>query len=205
MDRALIITLPLVTALIGWLTNKLAIYMLFHPRQAIKIGPWRWQGLIPRRQQDIAAQAGEIVEKELLQDHVLAREMRNMDFGPQLHDFVDELVGKAMVERIRGIPFVGGFLNDGLVNQMVTMAKEEVDNHSEKFLDRVVGEVETQIKVRGIVEERLAQLDLVHLEKLVHRIAGREFRAIEWLGGILGLLIGLVQLGILLVNGSLSW
>jgi len=205
MDRALIITLPIVTALIGWLTNKLAIYMLFHPRKGIKIGPWTWQGLIPRRQQDIATQAGEIVEKELLQDHVLGREMRNMDFGPQLHEFVDELVGKALVGRIRGIPFVGSFLNDGLVDQMVTMAKEEVDNHSDKFLDRVVTRVEAQIKIRGLVEERLAKLDLDHLEKLIHRIAGKEFRAIEWLGGILGLVIGLVQLGVLLANGSLGW
>ena len=54
-----LILIPIISALIGWLTNWVAIRMLFHPRKPILIGNFKLQGLIPRRQPDIAEQAAD--------------------------------------------------------------------------------------------------------------------------------------------------
>lgn len=65
--------LGMIGASVGFLTNYIAIQMLFqpeHPRQAhwirfLTLGLWR-QGLVPKRRQELALRIGEMVERELL-------------------------------------------------------------------------------------------------------------------------------------------
>ncbi|MCB1122789.1 MAG: DUF445 family protein [Verrucomicrobiae bacterium] len=201
MDNLVIFSLPIVSALIGWITNKLAIWMLFHPKKPINILGFRWQGLIPRRQKEIAGQTGEIIEKEILQKHLLAESLREMDLLPHFHDFVDQLVGVALAGRLRAMPLIGRFLNDSMIRQFTDMAKAEVDDHAVPFMEKIAGDVEQKVHVKQLVEDRINALDLDDLERLVHRIAAKEFRRIELLGGVLGFLIGLVQLGLLFATG----
>jgi len=60
---------PAVGGLIGYLTNYIAIKMLFHPHKAVYIGKWRvplTPGLIPKEQANIARSIGEVISRELL-------------------------------------------------------------------------------------------------------------------------------------------
>lgn len=205
MDKLVIFSLPLISALIGWLTNKLAVRMLFQPKTPVNLLGFRWQGLIPRRQAEIAEQTGDIIEKEILQKHLLAASLREMDLQPHFHAFIDQLVGVALMGRLRTMPFIGGFLNDSLVEQFTEMAKAEVDNHATPFIEKVASEVENKVHVKQLVRDRINALDLDELERLVHRIAAKEFRRIEILGGALGFLIGLAQLALLWATGHVAF
>jgi len=204
MDLVLIYSLPFVTALIGWFTNKVAVKMLFHPKNPVAIIGFKWQGLIPRRQAEIAKETGEIVEKELLQAHLLSSSLREMDLQPHFHEFIDEVVSKGLVQQLQSMPLIGSFLNDSLVDQFLGMAKQEVDKQSGPFIEKIAGDVEKQVQVRQLVEDRINALDLNELERLVHRIAAKEFRRIEFLGGLLGFIIGLAQLGLLVLSGNFN-
>ncbi|NLD91879.1 MAG: DUF445 family protein [Fibrobacter sp.] len=42
--------------------------------------------------------------------------------------------------------------------------------------------------------------DLVKFESIIYNIANKELKAIEYLGGVLGFVVGLVQLGIVLLG-----
>ena len=55
-----------------------------------------------------------------------------------------------------------------------------------------------EIKVSKIVEDKVNEFDLDQLEEMIREVSSPELRAIEILGGVLGLFIGLVQDGILL-------
>lgn len=204
MDQFVIYSLPIVTALIGWFTNKVAVWMLFHPKQPVSVLGFRWQGLIPRRQSEIAAQTGEVIEQEILQQHLLSQSLREMDLQPHFHEFIDELIGKALVAKLKAMPLVGNFLNDGMVQQFTEMAKAEMDNHAGPLVDKIAADVESQIQVKQLVEARIKGLDLDELERLIHKIASKEFRRIELLGGLLGFLIGLIQLLLLYWTGHIS-
>ena len=60
------------TAAIGYLTNWIAIEMLFRPYKPVK---WLWiwpQGLIPRNQRQIGEKAGEAIRSELLDPEKIA-------------------------------------------------------------------------------------------------------------------------------------
>lgn len=59
----------IVAAVVGGVTNHVALQMMFHPRKAVYIGRWRipfTPGLILKRKPDIAASLGEIVSEYLI-------------------------------------------------------------------------------------------------------------------------------------------
>lgn len=195
-------TLPLVSALIGWATNKLAILMLFRPRRSRQFLGIRLHGLIPRRQGQIAESVGEIVETQLLSQHVLQAEVRQINLEPHLAEYVNRLVYQRIGPRLTRIPLFGRMVNDRLLAQIERMALDEMRRESRPALERFAAEAEKHLPVRRIVEDRVRLFDIHQLEAVVYRLAAREFKQIEILGGVLGFLIGLVQLFLLLLTGT---
>ena len=67
---------PLIGAVIGYITNDIAIRMLFRPRRAKYIFGFRLPftpGLIPKEKARIAASIGEAVSKNLMNREVLEK------------------------------------------------------------------------------------------------------------------------------------
>ena len=52
----LFLTVPLITAFIGYITNWAAVKMVFHPRQPWGVGPLKWQGIVYRLAPKFAAE-----------------------------------------------------------------------------------------------------------------------------------------------------
>ena len=72
---------PVVGGVIGYLTNYIAIKMLFHPHKAVYIGKWRvpfTPGLIPKEQGNIAKSIGWVISSDLLNEDTL-REVLTSD------------------------------------------------------------------------------------------------------------------------------
>ena len=84
MDFWDIITGPLIGALIGYATNLIAVKMLFHPYNPIKIGKWTLPftpGIVPKRKKHLAVAVGNAVGNRLftgedLKDLLLAEETK---------------------------------------------------------------------------------------------------------------------------------
>jgi len=69
-----IIIMPLLGGLIGYITNEIAIRMLFHPRKAIYIGRWKLPftpGLIPQQKERLANSVGNVISSQLLNTDTL--------------------------------------------------------------------------------------------------------------------------------------
>ncbi|MCL6583108.1 MAG: DUF445 family protein [bacterium] len=56
-----IVSIPFISALIGWFTNYLAVRMIFHPYQPLGLGPLKIQGLVPKRREELAISIGKTV------------------------------------------------------------------------------------------------------------------------------------------------
>lgn len=199
----LLLAFPLIGAGIGWLTNRLAIQMLFRPREPLRIPGFRLQGLIPRRQAELAVRVGEIVETELFNQHLIRNEIRKMDLKPYLDQLAANIVWDRLAPKLRQIPLLGNFVNDRLLYNLNKLALEALAGETEPLLEKVSGEVEKHIAVRRIVEEKIHQFDLDQLEAIVRKLAHQEFRRIELLGAVIGFLVGAIQ-SILLVLAQLT-
>ena len=197
-------SIPLISALIGWGTNRLAIQMLFHPRESRRILGFRIQGLIPRRHAEIAEKAGDIVARELVQGHHLRNEIEGIDLQPILDEAVTNLVWDRLGPRLKALPFIGGMVNDSLLAKLHTLAAEEMSREAVKIKAKVAEHAETQIDIQRMVRERVDAFELNKLEEVVWSLAGREFRQIEYLGAILGFVIGCVQVGLVVATQHLG-
>ena len=65
----LLYLIPFISAFIGWITNWIAIKMLFHPKDPKRILGVTFHGIFPKRQQQFATKLGAVVatcEKLLL-------------------------------------------------------------------------------------------------------------------------------------------
>lgn len=192
-----LLMLPVISAFIGYITNVVAIKLLFWPREPVNLLFFELYGVLPKRRMDIARSAGEMVEEKLL----------------SLDDLFDKIdtpeVREDLIDRLRVIIKARlGSMMPGFVPDKVTRMIEDVlDRIIRQEADDIVRQViqsgqeylNKEVKVKQIVEDRINQLDLQQLEEMIREIASTELKFIEVLGGVLGFIIGLVQVAILLV------
>jgi len=201
----LLILTPLITAGIGWLTNWVAIQMLFHPRVPMRVFFWKWQGLIPRRQQQLAAEAAEIIEREILQQHMILHEIRKIELGPHLQDAAHTIVWERIGPQLRAIPLLGGFINDSTLAKFEVIAAASMQEEAGPLMEKVATQFEASVNLKQMIEENIAAFDLDRLETIVNHVAKREFRTIERLGAVLGFIIGCIQVALFVATGSIQF
>lgn len=198
-------SIPFITAFIGWLTNWVAIKMLFRPQNPSRfMGLFPWQGLIPKRRNELAEQIAEVIERELISNHVIRDRISQVNITPQLSATVSRLVRERLATKLRDIPLVGNFINDKAIDSLERMALEEVAQEGPLLMSKVADQFESHFDVRNLVKTRIHAFDLDRLEAIVNEVALREFRTIERLGAILGFTIGCAQLGLLAVSNALG-
>ena len=201
----LLILTPFITAGIGWLTNWVAIQMLFHPRQPVRVFIWKWQGLIPRRQQQLAEEAAEIIEREILQQHMILHEIRKIELGPYLEDAAHKIVWERIGPQLKAIPLLGGFINDGTLAKFEVIASASMKEEAGPLMEKVATQFEASVNLKQIIEDNIAAFDLDRLEDIVNQVASREFRTIERLGAVLGFIIGCIQVVLFGATGSIQF
>jgi uncharacterized membrane protein YheB (UPF0754 family) len=187
---------PLLTAAIGWFTNWVAIKMLFHPRKPLCFPGFTWQGLIPRRQQQLAQEAAEIIEREILQQHSIQEEIRKIELGPDLEAAAHTLVWERIGPQLQAIPLLGGFINDAMLAKFEVIATAEIKKEAAPLIEKVATRFESSVDLKQMIETNIAAFDLDRLETIVNQVAQREFRTIERLGALLGFIIGLIQVAL---------
>lgn len=192
MDRALWL-LPIVGALIGWLTNEVAVRMLFRPKNPVPIplSGLTLQGVLPRRHADLAESIGKTVADDLLPATEL---IDRLDVGALRTDLVTA-VADHVDNRLQGVArLLPGNLRTRLSGYLREVVEREADTFMEAVLVEVRERVASHIDVQEIVTEKMLQLNLDELEVLARRIAGKELQAIVIFGAVLGFLIGLLQM-----------
>lgn len=87
-----ILFMVIVGAIIGGVTNSLAIKMLFRPYNPIYIRNWRLPftpGLIPKRRKDLAVQLGKLVVNYLLTPESFQKKLRGKDLQNDLTKYIE--------------------------------------------------------------------------------------------------------------------
>lgn len=75
---------------------------------------------------------------------------------------------------------------DELVNTVVSLYKTAITNHLPKILE--------SIDISRIVRDRINEMDMDETEKLILQVMNKELRAVVWLGALLGMIMGCVNI-----------
>lgn len=193
-----LIAIPLIGAFIGWITNVLAIRLLFRPYEPVRMPLTQWQlyGLIPKRRRELAATIGAVVEENLFSVEDFLGFLEDTDTKDKLFDSTLEVVKTTVMERLPR--FLPSYVKDILANLLEEVLAKELPVMLDRLGANISQEMRSQINLRQIIEDRINALDIRMLERLVLDVAGRELGHIEIMGGVLGFLIGLVQAGLAL-------
>ena len=188
--------IPLISALIGYLTNVIAIKLLFWPVKPVNIAGFKIQGLLPKRQTEIAASLGILIEEQLLSLEDLFIQADTPLIRQQL---TEKLVSTVLARMSAMLP---RFTPNRLVQAILDLTEKMIRQETPAVINEVLADgkayLQENIKIKSIIEEKIIDLDFLELEDIVKGVSTSEIRFIEVLGGILGLMIGLVQVLILL-------
>lgn len=191
------LSIPIISGLIGWLTNWLAVRMIFRPRRAVRILGFEIIGLIPKRRSDLARKIGETVEQELLSHRDIEQAVNNPAFHSEIGRVLRVKIDEFMLKYLGSNPLIAMFLTGEVASSIKEALVSEIEKMIPQTLEMVLGKLEDRLDFKHIVQSKIEQFELEKLETIIHSIAARELKAIEILGGVLGFAVGLVQLGIL--------
>ena len=195
MPEEIVFALPVIAAGIGWITNFLAVKMLFHPKSEVKLLGLRIQGVFPKRQAALAQKLGDIVSEELFSIKEVTGKIENMTTS---EDFLKSLSGKVektLSEKLlKAFPMLSMFLNDEMMAKVSGLFLSELKELLVDLSKLLSNKLESEIDVRQTVKEKVENFSSDKLEGMLYSIMKKEFRFIELVGAFLGFAIGTVQL-----------
>lgn len=194
----IIYTLPIIAALTGWITNYIAIKMLFHPREKKKFLFFEVQGIFPKRQKVLAEKLGKIVASELFSFEDVKSALKNPKNLEGVSQIIDEKLDDFLENRImESMPMLYVFMSDEMRVKIKETLQAELQLMLPDLIDRFAGRIEEQIDVEKTVYEKVVNFSTDKLEGILYAIMSKEFKFIEILGGVLGFIIGLIQVALL--------
>lgn len=188
-----LIILATVGALIGWTTNVIAIKLLFRPIEPVRLPLTNLtlQGLMPKRKREIAKNIGETVENELVSiEEIIDKMIEGSD-----KTMIIEALKKRIMElaEMKMPPFVPSAMKGMIMSFIGDTIDENADEMINEISEKIVHEATEKVSIALIIEEKINAFPFEKLEEIILGIAKKELKHIEYLGGVIGFVIGIVQ------------
>ena len=214
-----LLAIPLINGGIGWVTNALAIRMLFGPLERVGVGPLGWQGVIPAHAARMAGICVDLMTRSLLDlDAVFARIQPGRvseKVGPVFERRAELIAEQVIATRYPRLwETVPRRVRHGTLERL----KKEIPRAVEQVMGRVQEDITRYLDLKTLVVHAFLHNKGLLID-LFQRCGGREFRFISRSGLGFGLLFGGVQaviwqffspwwllpLGGLLVGWATNW
>ena len=188
-----VLILSIIGALIGWLTNIIAIKLIFRPLTPIRFPVLNieLQGLIPKRRSEIAKSIGKVIELELLSiKDIINKIIENEDFS-EVKFIISKRISEIIDQKLP--PIIPSSIKNSIFKYISDIVHTEGDRVIRDLVEKMVDRAAAKVSLSEIVEEKINNFELDKIEEIIITIAKKELKHIEVLGGILGFLIGIIQ------------
>lgn len=189
------ISIPLISALIGWSTNYMAVRMIFEPLRFHGFGRLGWQGIIPRHAVKLSKSITHILTSRLIQPHEIYERVDPAQINLQIRDLVEDTASEIVRDVIES-------QNPGLWKLLPEFARKSIENDFRTEIPEQINkvyhsfgeEIDEVLQFDDIVHASLSGDNTRHLIEMFQRCGGPEFRFIVRSGLYFGVALGLVQL-----------
>ncbi|WCB32863.1 DUF445 family protein [Fusobacterium polymorphum] len=195
-----LLVMVLISGAIGWITNWVAIKMLFRPHKEINFGLFKIQGLIPKRKAEIGTGIASIIQNELISVKDVISNIDREEFSKRLNKLIDDVLDKNLKKKVKEkFPLLQMFFTDKVAKDIGNTIKDIVMENQEKIFEIFSNYAEENIDFEVIISDKISNFSLDKLEEIITLLANKELKHIEVIGAILGMLIGAVQYLITLI------
>ncbi len=171
---------PVVGAFVGFITNVIAVKLLFHPKRPIRILNFKLQGLVPARSK-------EIIERFM---DSLSEILNEKDFEFLIERAVTRSYKESLKNRVQNSWFS--------VLERYTSIPKKIDEWIESNLASHIKEIITKnisknVDIKEFVLKKAEEISDEQIEDLFKKFAKKELRFIEVSGAVIGFIIGSIQ------------
>ena len=184
----------IVGTFIGWVTNYIAIKLLFRPYNEINILGFKLQGVIPKRRKELAENIGKTINAEFIS----IKDITNTIDSMELEIEIDKIVGDIVEKKIKGeflgsYPMLKMFINDSIIDKIKSYIKSAIEENKGEIVNTIIGKLEKEIDFEDLIIKKINEFSLEDVEKMTINIAKNELKHIEYIGAVLGAFIGVIQ------------
>jgi uncharacterized membrane protein YheB (UPF0754 family) len=191
--------LPVAGFLVGYVTNWLAMNLIYEPREPVQIGPFKIQGVFIKRQREVATQFADVIADRVLTPENMVQHISEGPNRQRLLDILEGQVEESMQEYER----------DAMVAMLVS--KDKLEEAKADLLGRVRNADMTdsrQIKtfanqsrkIHAQMEANLGALDADQFGGILRPVFQKDEWKLILAGGVIGTGIGALQV-VLLFGG----
>ncbi len=187
--------IPIISGLIGWTTNILALRMTFYPLEFIGIPPYLgWQGIIPSKAGVMAGKAVDLITRNLMkiedQFAYLDSDQMVVEMAPELKRVSKKIIDEVMNTQAQALWLR---LPDTVKQKLYDAIKEDLPLTVEKLMKEINLNILEFFDLRTMVISTLVA-DKGLLNKIFLKCGAKEFKFIERSGAYFGFIFGLVQM-----------
>ncbi|KAL1498479.1 hypothetical protein AB1Y20_013804 [Prymnesium parvum] len=183
-------------AVVGYLTNLIALKLIFEPVEPKRIGPFMLQGMFLKRQHEVSEEFAECMTEKLLSSETL---WHNILTGSGASRFA-ELLHKRTAAFMAGSAAVlyGGtapteFAGRSYWTDLEARVSGRVLGLLPQELPRIHGYVDGALQLKPTLKENLRKLTPQQFEQLLHPVFQEDELTLILVGSVLGLLVGYGQ------------
>lgn len=187
-----ILILAVIGGLIGYITNVIAIKLIFRPINPIKIPILNLEiiGMIPKRKLEIASNVAQVIEEQFFSfDDIIENVITEQD-KQIIIDYIKVRIKLVLNEKLGLIPSSIRSLVQNYISEII---EDEIKSGVNELSEELIIKANNRINIKEIVENKINELDLYELETIILQIIKKELKQIEVLGLILGFFIGIIQ------------
>jgi uncharacterized membrane protein YheB (UPF0754 family) len=195
-DNRIVLLIPLISALVGWLTNVVAIKMMFHPIEFVGIPPYLgWQGVIPANALRLAKVSNALITQKLLSLRQLFDQTFSADsFAGKLGAVIDD-VTEQVIDEVANKHAKPMWDNAGefMQNKVREQVRSEVIEVSRAIAMDMADDIDRIMDIEKTVLEAMERHKAL-MGEMFYDVGHREFKFIERSGLFFGFLFGVFQM-----------
>lgn len=194
----LYLSMPIISGIVGYATNVVAIWMMFHPIEFVGIKPplLGWQGIIPRRAAKMASISVETITKHLItQEEIFNRLDPNKVVGVlegPINNMIEDLVDEVMMAHE---PTLWETLPNFVKNQVYKRIKGEAPELISEIMAQIKNNISHMYDLKDMVITNLTK-DKALLNQIFLEVGAAEFKFIGVSGLYFGFIFGAIQMAI---------
>ena len=187
--------IPIASAFSCWLVIKLFLILLFRPYKPTSILGFRVQGILPKEQSAIAAQAGKVVAEQFFSIQGIEEKISDPSVLQKIMPIIEEHIDDFLRNKLKKeMPFVGMFVGDKTIGSMKKVFMTELETLFPNIMKSYASNLIADLNIENLVSQRIVDASIRELETSLKKKFSKELRTMELTSASIGFIIGLLTM-----------
>ena len=188
------LAIPITSALVGWLTNVVAIKMTFYPIHFIGIKPIGWQGIIPSKAAKMSSISVDLWTSKLINVKELFAKINPKKVAKEMLPEFDRISKEIMDEIMHEqAPEIWSRVPESVKKLAYSRISKDLPEIVTEMMTDIKENIDEMFDIKDMVVKRLTK-DKGLLNEMFLQVGDEEFKFIERSGFTFGFLFGIVQM-----------